>query len=110
MFICRVLVKFCNWILPESAEVVIPQIDGYTASKVGMNLRYTDDMIKKLTNDMKGNKKEARAYVIEDAKNNIATSIFNALVKNKMIQYKVSYPQKGEINVSGELKVYVSNK
>ena len=107
MCICRMLVKFCNWILPESAEVVIPQIDGYTASKVGMNLRYSDDMIQKLTNDMKGNKKEARAFVIEDAKSNIATSIFNALVKNKMIQYKVSYPQKGEINVSGELKVYV---
>lgn len=107
MSICRALVKVCNWLLPEGAEAVIPPIDGYTPSKVGMTLRYSADMISKLTADMKGNNREARKFVIDDAKTNIATSIFNALVEKKMIQYKVSYPQKGEIQVSGELKVYV---
>ena len=52
-FICRQLVKLCNAILPEGANVTIPPIDGYTPSKVGMSLLYTDDMIKKLTADMK---------------------------------------------------------
>lgn len=107
LFICRILVKFCNWILPEASEVVIPNIDGYTPSKVGMTLRYTDSMIQKLTDDMQGNKTKARKFVVDDAKANITNSIFNALVEKKMIKFRVSYPQKGEINVSGELKVYV---
>lgn len=110
LFICRILVKICNWILPESAEAVIPQIDVYTASKVGMTLRYSDDMIKKLTADMKGSNKEARKFVIEDAKTNITNSIFNAIVKKKMVAFKVSFPKKGEIQVSGELKVYIPNE
>jgi hypothetical protein len=107
LFICRTLVKVCNWILPEGAEAVIPPIEGYTPSKVGMSLRYTDNVITKLTDDMEGNNKKARQFVIDDAKSNISNSIFNALVEKKMIQFKVSYPKKGEINVSGELKVYV---
>lgn len=107
LFICRFLVKVCNWILPEQVDVIIPQIDGYTASKVGMTLRYSADFIQKLRADFKGSEKDARAYVINDAKLNISNSIYNALVEKKLIKFKVSYPQKGEINVSGELKVYV---
>lgn len=109
-FICRQLVKLCNAILPEGANVTIPPIDGYTPSKVGMSLLYTDDMIKKLTADMKGSNKDARRYAIEDAKTNITNSIYNAVVEKKMIDFKVSFPKKGEINVSGELKVYVPNE
>lgn len=110
LFICRILVKFCNWILPEAAEVVIPNINGYKPSKVGMTLRYSADMIQKLRSDFKGSEKDARMYVINDAKQNISNSIYNALVKNKLIKFRVSYPQKGEISVSGELKVYVPNE
>ena len=110
IFICKLLVKICNWILPESAEVVIPPIDGYTPSKVGLSLKYSDDLIKNLTKDMQGSNKEARRYVIEDAKKNICNSIFNALVTKNLIKFKVSFPKKGEINVSGELKVYVPNE
>lgn len=110
LFICEMLVKLCNWILPEAAEVVIPNIRGYKASKVGMTLRYTDDIIQKLTNEMKGNKKEARRYIVDEAKTNITNAIFNAVVKEKLIKFNVSYPQKGEISVSGELKVYVPNE
>ena len=110
IFVCEVLVKLCNAILPEGAEVKIPNVEGYTASKVGMTLRYSEEMIKRLTADMEGSAKEARAYAIEDAKLNIATSIFNALVERKLIRYKVSFPKKGEINVTGELKVYIPNE
>lgn len=108
-FICKLLVKLCNFILPEGAEVTIPPIDGYTPSKVGMSLIYTDEMIKNLTADMKGSNRDARRYAIEDAKSNITNSIFNAVVSKKLIQFKVSFPKKGEIKVSGELKVYIPN-
>lgn len=105
--ICKVLVKICNWICPKGAEVVIPPIDGYVASKVGMSLVYTEGTLKKLKDDFRGNEKEARRYAIDDAKRNISASIYNALVEKKLITFKVSYPQKGEIKVTGELKVYV---
>lgn len=107
MCICRMLIKVCNWILPNTEDATIPPVDGYKASKVGMSLRYGDDLIQKLKTDMKGNEKEARRFVIDDAKKNITSSIYNAIVQQKLIQFKVSYPKKGEINVTGELKVYV---
>lgn len=106
-FICKVLVKICNWICPKGAEAVIPPIDGYVASKVGMGLIYTENTLRKLKDDFKGNEKEARRYAIDDAKRNISTSIYNALVEKDMIKFKVSFPKKGEIKVTGELKVYV---
>jgi hypothetical protein len=107
MCICRMLIKVCNWILPKTEDATIPPVDGYKASKVGMSLRYNDSLIQKLKADMNGNEREARRFVIDDAKKNISASIYNAIVQQKLIQFKVSYPKKGEINVSGELKVYV---
>ena len=105
--VCQALVSVCNRILPEGAEVTIPPIDGYTPSKVGMSLRYSAKTIQKLKADCNGSEKEARRFVIEDAKANISNSIYNAIMQKGLIKYKVSYPQKGEINVSGELKVYI---
>lgn len=106
-FICKFLVRICNWICPKGAEVTIPPIDGYVASKVGMRLVYTDNMIKRLTADFAGNEKEARRYAIDDAKRNISASVYNAIVEKGLVKFKVSYPKKGEIHVRGELKVYV---
>lgn len=106
-FICKVLVKVCNWICPKEAKVSIPPIDGYVASKVGMSLVYTANTIQKVRADFEGDEKKARRYVIDDARQNISSSIYNALVEKGLITFKVSYPQKGEIKVTGELKVYV---
>lgn len=104
------LIKICNCILPKNEGATIPPIDGYKASKIGMHLRYPEDLIQNLKSDMKGNEREARRFVIEDAKKNITASIYNAIIQQKLIQFKVSYPKKGEINVRGELKVYVPNE
>lgn len=109
-FIVKCLAGICNRICPKGAEVTIPPIDGYVASKVGMSLVYTDNMIKRLTADFEGNEREARRYAVEDAKRNITTAIYNAVVKEGYIKFNVSYPKKGEINISGELKVYVPKK
>jgi len=102
--LAKFLVRLADKIYPEKVAR-IPAIENYKASKIGLAIVISTNEIKKYSKEKMISYSEASKALIADAKDKVKEAIWLRIIKDSMVETKVSFTKDGT-EVSGCLKVY----
>lgn len=111
--ISKWLVGLANKINLQEQVCSIERVEHYEAKKLGICLGCTKKEIKDYRKKMKldegWSNRKADEMLIKEIKKDVRQTIIHSIDKNGLIEYSVE-KEKGEIAVTGEIKVYVKKE